>query len=240
MLLKMASELGKTILNMVWQVLIPNSLLLNGIISSHKGILTIIFLLDSGANTKLSANSYLHGNFDFNGTPLTPPGQGVLIHSKSTTHKTWEVHREDGWYIGTSLEHYRCVKCYVPSNNAIRDVDTVKLFPTQITFLSITTEDYFNQSAKDMLSILQITPSVVPSLKYGDRTKNALIKTAELLGQATKKPTIALPVATPTPTLLHISLSVKYHRVAVTPVLPTVPYHRVPISQPTPHKRGQK
>ena len=142
-------------------------------------------------------------------TPIVPPVTILLVHSKSTTQKTCSIHGKDGWYIGPSLEHFLCVKCYAPLTNDIQDVDTVKFFPDRIPFPYIIPEDYFNQSATYIIDILKSTPSVVPSLEYCDRTKNTLVKIAELLGQATKKTSIVLTVATPTPYLTHISLPVQ-------------------------------
>ena len=70
--------------------------------------------------------------------------------------------------------------------------------------------------------------------------KKTLVKMAELLGRATKKPTIIIPVATTTLTMPHISLLVQSQRVPVPPVSSPVPSQRVPVSQPTPHHRVQK
>ena len=111
-----------------------------------------------------------------------------------------------------TLEH-RCntivfFKCYVPSTNFIRDVDTVKFFPTHIPLPYISPDNYLNQSATDILTTLQTTLSIVLSLEYGDRTKNVLVKIVELLVQATQKKTIVLLVSNPTPNMPHISLPV--------------------------------
>ena len=112
--------------------------------------------------------------------------------------------------------------------------------PNHIYLPSITPEDYITQSETDIIFILQSTPSVVPSLEYSDRTKNALVKITELLGISTKNPTIVLTVVNPTPTLSHIFLPVKYQRVPVTPVSPPDPYQRLPVSQPTPPHMANK
>ena len=138
------------------------------------------------------------------------------------------------------MEHYRCVKCYVPSTNAIRDVDIVKFFPSHITFPFITSEYYINNSATDILAILKTTPSDLPPLEYGNRTKNPLFKIAELLGRSTKKNTIILPVATRTPTMPRIYLPAQDQRVTLPWVSLPVPYHKVPVSQATPYQRVQK
>jgi hypothetical protein len=86
------------------------------------------------------------------------------------------------------MEHYQCVKCYMPATSRERDVNTVEFFPKKTPFPEICTEDYLKQAATDILSILQKTPATLPYLAYGDETKNALVQIAQLLGQAAPPP----------------------------------------------------
>jgi hypothetical protein len=44
--------------------------------------ITLNLLRASCLNPKLSAYAQLHGSFDFNRTPLAPPGTKVVIHVK--------------------------------------------------------------------------------------------------------------------------------------------------------------
>jgi hypothetical protein len=86
------------------------------------------------------------------------------------------------------MEHYHCVKCYIPATHCEHDVDTLEFFPNQIPFLAIATKDYLKEAALDILSILRSKPTTLPTLEYGDNTKNALVQIARLLGRATKPP----------------------------------------------------
>jgi hypothetical protein len=45
-------------------------------------LITLILLRRSIINPQLSAQAHMHGAFDFNRTPLAPPGTKVLIHEK--------------------------------------------------------------------------------------------------------------------------------------------------------------
>jgi hypothetical protein len=92
--------------------------------------------------------------------------------------------------VGPSMHHYRCVQCFMPTASKVRDVDTVECLPTTIPFPSVSTEDYLGQAAGDILSILSSQPTALPSLSYGDTTKNALVQIAYLLGRATSPPPI--------------------------------------------------
>jgi hypothetical protein len=58
--------------------------------------ITINLLRASRINPKLSAYAQIHGNFDFNRTPLAPPGTKVLIHVKPDKRKSWDPHGNTG------------------------------------------------------------------------------------------------------------------------------------------------
>ena len=57
-------------------------------------------------NPKLSGYVKLHGEFNYDATPLAPPGTQVIIHEKPTVRGTWASHRVKGWYLGPSMNHY--------------------------------------------------------------------------------------------------------------------------------------
>jgi hypothetical protein len=46
----------------------------------------------------VSAYEAINGPFDFNKTPLAPPGIKVVIHEKPSQQKTWDPHGVLGWY----------------------------------------------------------------------------------------------------------------------------------------------
>ena len=72
--------------------------------------LTLNLLRNARANPKLSAHAFLNGTFDFNRTPICPAGTKVIVHSKPDNRPSWAYHGREGWTIGTSPEHYRCIK----------------------------------------------------------------------------------------------------------------------------------
>ena len=72
--------------------------------------ITLNLLRASRVNPKLSAYAYLFGNFDFNKTPLAPPGTKVAVHIKPGNRPSWGHHVELGYYVGPAMEHYRCFK----------------------------------------------------------------------------------------------------------------------------------
>ena len=69
--------------------------------------LTLNPLRSSRLNPRLSAYAQLHGFFDFNRTPVAPPGIRVLVHLKPSKCTTWSPHGADGWHVGPALELHR-------------------------------------------------------------------------------------------------------------------------------------
>ena len=102
----------------------------------------------------LSAYEATFGNFNFNQTPLAPPGTRFLVHKTTKQRASFAPHGVDGWYIGPSLDHYRCYNCYIPSMTGTRDAISVDWFPHQIPLPKLTTDDYLNQTADEMLDLI--------------------------------------------------------------------------------------
>ena len=156
----------------------------------QQALITLNLLRSSRANPKLSAYAYLHGVFDFNKTPLAPPGTKTIVHNRPANRPSWGYHGEDSFYIGPALDHYRCVTVFVPKTRSTRISDTVMFIPTTIPVPSTTIEDHLRQASSDIVTILSNPPkSHFPTLHLGDETKHAIQQIAELLNRAITKPT---------------------------------------------------
>ena len=135
----------------------------------------------------MSAYTYIFGEFNFAATPLAPPGTKIVAHIKPNVRRTWELNGEVGWYVGPSLQHYRCVSCYFPRTKTLRNCDTVTFSPKAIPFPEIKLEDFLRQAAEDIISILTLPPSTTtPSLAAGDPVRNALLTLATQLQRVQK------------------------------------------------------
>ena len=51
----------------------------------------------------ISAYTHIFGEFDFNRTPLAPPGTRVVMHNIPNDHVLWDPHGEYGWYRGPAM-----------------------------------------------------------------------------------------------------------------------------------------
>ena len=124
-------------------------------------------------------------NYDYNATPMAPPGTKIAVHDKPTTRKSWAPHGTDGWYIDPSLHHYRCVKCFMPTTKSVRDADTVVFLPETIPFPETSADEHLKQAATDIIRILtkKKRKTHFPSLEMGDKTCNALLKIVKILNK---------------------------------------------------------
>lgn len=146
--------------------------------------LTLNILRPSTVNPNLSAYAYLHGQFDFNSTPLAPPGTKVIIHSKPGNRASWDPNGKVGYYVGRASKHYRCMTCYNPQTRSEIVTDTLVFIPHTIPFPHITTDDFIRQAASDIITLLTHPPPLShPSLSVGDTTKNGLLQLATILNR---------------------------------------------------------
>ena len=90
--------------------------------------MTLNVLRTSRTNPKLSAYAAIFGIHDFNRFPLAPPGTKLIVHENTDKHQSWSNHDMDGWYIGPLMEHYQCVKYFMPATSSFRNVDTLTFF----------------------------------------------------------------------------------------------------------------
>ena len=126
----------------LWDKLLPQALL------------TLNLLRGSRVNPKLSAQAHMHGAFDYNKTPLAPPGINVLAHVRPEDRKSWDPRSKDGIYVGPAMDHYQCHRIWTPSTASTRICDTVKWFPHNIQMPGATREAAILVAANDLTAAL--------------------------------------------------------------------------------------
>ena len=102
---------------------------------------TLNMMRPSRINPKVSAYTQLEGVFDFNATPLAPPGMRAIVFESPEERQSWSPHGVDGWYVGPALEHYRCYTVVVNDTAAPRHTDTLALFPAKVQLPIITSKE---------------------------------------------------------------------------------------------------
>ena len=114
---------------------------ISGLSSTHKdlplhlwfqliphAILTLKLLRQLRMNPKLSGYAQLHGEFNYDATPLSPPGTQFIIHENPTVRVTWESYGLKVCYIGPLMNHYQYHHVYVTKTRGEQDSDCVEFF----------------------------------------------------------------------------------------------------------------
>lgn len=90
--------------------------------------MTLNMLRATRINPKLSAYAMLEGPYNFNKTPMAPPGTRALVYTDPKMRRSWETHAKDGWYVGPAPDHYRCFCFWIPSTQGFRNAQTAIFF----------------------------------------------------------------------------------------------------------------
>jgi hypothetical protein len=113
----------------------------------------------------------LNGTFDYNRTPMAPPGTKIVVHEKPNQRRTWDPHGVNGWYLGPTTKHYHCCRVFINKTRSERITDTVKLFPQEIEMPFPTPTEIAVEATKTLIRTLQ---NPVPSTPFAhqpyDRT----------------------------------------------------------------------
>jgi hypothetical protein len=119
-----------------------------------QALLTLNLLRGLCINPNLSAHAQVYGNYDFNRTPIAPPGIHVLVHHKPSVRCSWAPHAIDGWYIGPALESYHCYRVWIWETQMERVCDTLTWFPTKVKLPTVTNSDLILTGIQDIINAL--------------------------------------------------------------------------------------
>jgi hypothetical protein len=136
----------------LWDRLIPHA------------VITLNLLRQSRINPKLSAHAQLHDIFDYNKTPLAPPGTKVILHKKPDHRGSWAHHGLNNWYVGPAMEHYRAHRVYCSTTGHERISDTVEFFPKHCKVPGLSSADAATITALDLTNALA-NPTPTTSFK---------------------------------------------------------------------------
>jgi hypothetical protein len=168
----------------------------------HQCTLTLNLLRQSQINPRLLAQAQLNGAFDFNKTPLAPPGTRVIIHEQTGVRRTWSVHGTHGWYLGAAPEHYRCYTVCCSKTRSERIIDTVEFFPANIRMPRMSSADNATITAQELTHALLNPAPAAPFATIGTGQIAALKQLALIFQQATapnQPKSFAQPLQSPSP-----------------------------------------
>ena len=163
--------------------------------------LTLNLLRPSRINPNLSAYAQVHGAFDYNKTPLAPPGIQVLAHIKPKDRRSWGTHAEKGFYLGPALQHYRCHNVWVTRTAAQRIIDTVKWllhgnikmpYPTRDSLILAAIND-LTAAIKTLQDTSLLPPVSVQTHHTLTQLANLFTQTQQTMAPSKSNPSIMVP-----------------------------------------------
>ena len=117
--------------------------------------LTLNMLRGSRLNPKLSAWDQVCGVYEYNRTPIGPPGTRVLVHDKPHQRGTWAPHGDDAWYIGPAFDHYRCYTVWSWETRREKETDTLSWFPHNVRMPTPSALDRIGTGIHDIANVLK-------------------------------------------------------------------------------------
>jgi hypothetical protein len=112
---------------------------------------------------------------------LAPPGIRVLVHEKPQNGETWSPHALDEWYIGPTLELYRCYNVWLWDTRHEQICDTISWFPTKVTMPLASSTDLVMAGIQDIIQALQNQTANSPLAPCTDSQVQALQDLTSLL-----------------------------------------------------------
>jgi hypothetical protein len=146
----------------LWDILLPEA------------VITLNMFITSKINPKLSASTHIDGQYDYNRSPMAPPGKILIAHETTSRRRTWAPYCQDGWYIGLALEHYICYTVYVNITRGERVVETVECFPENFKLPFSSTQELATQAAKELTHASLHPHPARPFCQVGDEQALAL------------------------------------------------------------------
>ena len=151
-----------------------------------QGETSLNLLRASRINPKLSAYAQLQGQFNFDATPLAPPGMKIVTHNKPDQRASWAPHGAEGFYVGGTPEHYRCFRVFIPALQSTRVSDTLAFFPKKsFPTPHVSPKDEITLAAKDLITALEkpATPNM-PLYSIGDPQRQALKQLSNIFNES--------------------------------------------------------
>ena len=175
-------------------------------------------------NSKISADTYLHGMQNFNRVPIVPPGTLTIIHESTKTRASWAPHGIKGCYVGFLPDHHRCFDIWCSNIRRIRQGETVQFFSYDHLLPRWYPHKTATHAAQELTVALRYPHLASKIKKIGVDQQNALQKLGEIFKIATTAhatvPTKNLPTCQiQIPTILFMP-----RPVMTQPHLPAPPY----------------
>ena len=90
-------------------------------------------LQSTNFHPSISVYIALHDEFNYDSTPILPPGLKLIIHEKPSHRRLWDPRGVDGWYLRPAKNHYRCHCVYCSKTKSEYITETINILPQETT-----------------------------------------------------------------------------------------------------------
>jgi hypothetical protein len=132
----------------------------------------------------MSTYAQLNGHFDSNRMPFVPPVTRVIAHDKPDQRSSWDPHGLYGYYLGPTLDHYRCYQVHITKTKGTRIVDTVDFFPSKMTMPHTSSKDLASTTALELSNALQNPAPAAPFSHIGTAQLQSLCQLSDIFSAA--------------------------------------------------------
>ena len=135
--------------------------------------------------------TYAHWNgaFDYNAHPLAPPGCKTVVHETLNQLVTWDEKGTLAWYLGPSMDHYRCHDVYVPKTRSEKVAKSVKFFPQNCPAPVANPRDDATRAALLLAEALQRSDNTYPHSAPSQEQMKALTELSKIFVTLTRHTT---------------------------------------------------
>ena len=121
-----------------------------------KSQIMLNMIRSSRRNAWISVHAMMEGNHHFNKIPFVPPFKKFIGNEKPNRSWTWVHNGIQVWYIGPSVEYYRCYKVYISNTGAELITDTMELFPENTKIPGMSSTNSVTHASKHLIRALKI------------------------------------------------------------------------------------
>jgi hypothetical protein len=109
----------------------------------------------------ISSYKAMNRPYDWNQYPLAPLGCKAVVYKDGYTRGSWASRGIDGWYLGPSMDHYRCDLYFIPETRAYQILGSMESFPQHCQLPNLTLHQHFRELTNelaDSTAIASATP----------------------------------------------------------------------------------
>ena len=99
----------------------------------------------------------LSGLYNWNRYTLAPLSCKVVVYKDGNTRGLWASRGVDGWYLGPSMDHYRCNIYCIPETRAYRTSGSTELFPQHCQFPDMTSHQHLRALTNELTDLAPLT-----------------------------------------------------------------------------------